>query len=85
MPFGKKIEEVKKKGNDNASTDDSINLDDDGQCLGDPTTNKLGGSGCARRPVGHKATKADINRQDSPLEFQDTLRELIVEKEEAIA
>jgi hypothetical protein len=42
-------------------------------------------AGRARRPPGHKASKADIARQDGSLAFQETSREIMIEKKEAIA
>jgi hypothetical protein len=66
------------------STDGTIDLKYDGQCFGKPSTDEAGGGGHAKRPVGNKATKINMNPQASSLAFQDTLRELMVKKEEAI-
>jgi hypothetical protein len=74
-----------KKGNSNLSTDGTIDLKYDGQCFGKPSTDEAGGGGHAKRPVGNKATKINMNPQASSLAFQDTLRELMVKKEETIA
>jgi hypothetical protein len=81
----RKLENMK-KGNvkDNSSTDGIIDLKYDGQSLGARSTDDAVGDGRAKRPVGHKAAKTDMHRQASSLAFQDTLRELMVKKEEAI-
>jgi predicted nucleic acid-binding Zn-ribbon protein len=44
-----------------------------------------GGGGRAKRPVGHKERKIKMHCQASSMAFQETLRELIVKMEEAIA
>jgi hypothetical protein len=75
---------MKKKGNDNSSMNGTINLEYDGQSLGARSTDKVGGGGGAKQPVGHKATKTNMHHQASSLAFQETLRELMVKKEEAI-
>jgi hypothetical protein len=82
--LSRKLEDVNKKGNGNSSIDGTIDLKYDGQNLGVPSTEEAGGGGRAKRPVGHKATKTDMHRQASSLAFQDTLRELMIKKEEAI-
>jgi hypothetical protein len=81
------LEEKKKKGkgNGNVSTDGVINLGDKGECLRNPTCQGLASLGHAHWPPGHKASKAYIARQVGSLAFQETFKELMVKKEEAIA
>ena len=81
----KKLEMAKKKGNGNSSTDGTIDLEYDGQSLGTDATEEAGGGGRAKWPAGHKATKIEMHRQASSMAFQETLRELMVKKEEAIS
>jgi hypothetical protein len=78
----KKLEATKKKGNGNSSTDNTIDLEYDGKSLGADATEDRDGR--AKRPVGHKATKTKMHRQASTMAFQETLREFMVKKEEAI-
>jgi hypothetical protein len=78
------LEESKKgKCNGNASMDGVMNLDDKGECLGNAASNGLASTGRIHWPLGHKASKAYIARQDGSLAFQDTFWELMVKKEEA--
>jgi hypothetical protein len=56
-----------------------------GEYLGNPAGDGLASDSRARWPLGHKASKTDIARQAGSLMFQETFREIIVEKEEAIA
>jgi hypothetical protein len=82
----RELEEKKKgKGNDNgnASTNGVINLDDKGECLGNPTSDGLATVGRTCWPLGHKAFKADIAHHTGSLAFQETFHELMVKKEEA--
>jgi hypothetical protein len=62
----------------------NIELKYNGQFLGDPSTDEPGGGGRAKWVVGHKATKTNMNCKVSSLAFQDTLMELMVQKEEPI-
>ncbi|KAK1680162.1 hypothetical protein QYE76_041010 [Lolium multiflorum] len=82
----RKRENVIKKGNvnGNSSMNGTIDLKYDGQGLGARSTDEEGGGGHAKRPVGHKVTKTDMHHQTSSLAFQDTLRDLMVNKEEII-
>jgi hypothetical protein len=75
----------KKKGKGNASTGDIIDLDAQEPCIGNREGEGLTSARRKRRPPGHKATKANIARQAGSFAFQDTLKELVVKKEEAIA
>jgi hypothetical protein len=47
-------------------------------------TEEAGGGGRAKQPIGHKATKTNMHHQASSLAFQETLRELMAKKKEAI-
>jgi hypothetical protein len=71
------------RGNDNASTGDVIDVDAQGHCIGNPDDTGLAAGARKRRPLGHKATKADITRQAGSLAFQETFKELMTKKEEA--
>jgi hypothetical protein len=62
-----------------------INLGEKGECLGNPTGQGLASVGHAHRPPGHKASKAYIAHQVGSLAFQETFKELMVNKEEDIA
>jgi hypothetical protein len=62
MPFGKKLENAGGNASVDGVIDGAIDVCDDGTYLGNRTTDELGGHGRARWPVGHKATKTDINR-----------------------
>jgi hypothetical protein len=77
-------EKKKEKGNDYVSTDGVINLDDKGECLGNPKGEGLASVGWARWPAGHMATKYNISHQAGSLAFQETFKELMVKKKEAI-
>jgi hypothetical protein len=72
----------KGNGNGNASKDGVINLYEKGEYLGNPASDGLPSDSW---PPGYKASKTDIVRQAGSLVFQETFREIIVEKEEAIA
>jgi colicin import membrane protein len=69
-----KQEGGKGKGN---TADAAIDLDESPQC----STNPAKRSGRARRPQGHKAAKADLERNAGSLAFGDTLKDLMEKKE----
>jgi hypothetical protein len=81
----KELEKKTGKGNNNASIDGVIDHDAQEPCLGNPKGEGLASASRKRCPPGHKATKADIAWQVSSLAFQETLKELMVKKEVAIA
>jgi hypothetical protein len=66
------------RGNGNASTGDVIDVNGKG-----PAGSSLPGITRQRRPLGHKATKADIAQQAGSMPFQETFKELMTKKEEA--
>jgi hypothetical protein len=65
----KKLDMAKKKDNGNSSTDDTIDLEYDGQSLGADATEEACGGGRAKRPADHKATMTDMHHQASSLAF----------------
>jgi hypothetical protein len=64
--------------------DGAIDLDVQEPCLGNLAGKGLASAGRKRQPLGYKFTKADIARQAGSLVFQETLKELMVKKQEAI-
>jgi hypothetical protein len=64
--------------NGEAFMHDMINVDDNGN----PAHDDLAST---HRPPGHKASKADIARQAGSLAFQETFRDIMVKKKEAIS
>jgi hypothetical protein len=73
------------RANGNASTGDVIDVDAQGPCIGNPQDTGLAAIARKRRPLGHKATKADIARQADSMAFQETFKELITKNKEATA
>jgi hypothetical protein len=73
------------RANGNASTGDVIDVDAQGPCIGNPQDTGLAAIARKRRPLGQKATKADIARQVDSMAFQETFKELITKNKEATA
>jgi hypothetical protein len=62
-----------------------IDVDAHEPCLGNPEGEGMAAAGRKRRPLGHKASKADIARQTGSLALQEIFKELMTKKEEANA